>query len=121
MTAPEFTVRKMSYVMPYSAELVDEANHLGSALQDYLRNAMDPNAPKPTPPVDPGPNLAYLRLRDEVSDSPMLTELVELHAAEWIGYGETYRCTGDHSGDDYADWPCETVAIVATHRGVALS
>jgi hypothetical protein len=111
------TFRKYGSYVVVSEEVLAMAQEF----QNILATALDPNAPKPPPPVDPGPNPEYLRLLAAAEGNPLAVELLGLHAAEWTGYGDdSYRCSGDHNGDDYEYWPCETVAVVAGHLGVEL-
>lgn len=117
MSAQPIKVHKMVSYVPASEELMAEAGQLREA----FTRALDPNAPQPPPPVDPGPNPDYLRLVAAAADNPLAVDLLSLHSPEWTGYGDdSYRCTGDHNGDDYEYWPCETVAVVAHHLGVDL-
>jgi hypothetical protein len=120
------TVHKLgSYVI-----VSEEVLAMAQEFQNMLATALDPNAPKPPPPVDPGPNPDYIRLLDAAHDAARLnptalplTDLLTLHSPKWSGYGASYQCMGDmFSGYDAEppDWPCETVAVVAGHLGVDL-
>jgi hypothetical protein len=93
---------------------------------------MDPNAPKPPPPVDPGPNPDYARMLALVegpdsgwppAETRLLLALLKLHEPRWVGYGTRYECRGcEFQGyeAESPDWPCETVTVVAGHLGAEL-
>lgn len=69
---------------------------------------------------------AQRRLLRAVADDALLTELVKLHRPMAYGSRTAFdrypRCTAEFSGGDgeYIDWPCETVDVIARHRGVDL-
>lgn len=118
---PEIIVQQQAGWLPMSNEVMRDYESLAVPMLNLMRNAFDPDAPKPPPPVDPGPHPGYLRLVEAVAGDSLLAELVELHSPRWNGYGTGYRCTGDeYSGYDAEppDWPCETVGVIARHRGV---
>lgn len=120
MSKPKITVNKLGVHVVYPTALVEDMSEFGAA----LRAAIDPDAPKPPPPPDPGPPPLHARLLEAAADSPVLTELLTLHAPRWPGYGTRHDCTGDeYSGYDAEppDWPCETVAVVAHHLGVEIT
>lgn len=71
------------------------------------------------------PNPAYLRLLAAAEASPILLELVQLHATEpeyvrHDGSVSGWVCCGDDARDA-ADWPCSTIDVIARHLGVNLS
>ena len=130
MSDQPIKVHKMVSYVPASEELMAEAGQLREAFTRALDRALDPNAPQPPPPVDPGPNPDYHRLlaaavaRDRPpTEVRLLDALLTLHQPKWPGYGTGYRCDGcDFAGYEAepADWPCETVGVIAGHLGVQL-
>lgn len=123
---PQIEVTVHRHYLEVSAEVLADA----PLVQDLMR-VLDPNAPKRPPPTDPGPNPRHLALVEAVRAIPVLVELVELHQPHAVVYPKAdgmaphvdWHCEGEPPSGyewDYADWPCETVAVIAHHLGVSV-
>lgn len=124
MNEPQITVRKHTAVVLMNEEDAAEAE----ALAVHLRGVLDGSIKLP-PSFDPGPNPIWLRLMEAAAGQPLLTKLLELHTAKGVAWGKAdgmpphiaWQCMGDeYNGYDAepADWPCETVTVIADHLGV---
>jgi len=125
MSEPEITVTKATAFIQVPTEFFPDLEEFREA---FMATLTAPPTPCVKPP-DPGPHPGYLLLLESAGDNGVLRELLELHCPKAEVYPKAdgmaphihWHCEGEPPSGyewDYADWPCDTTAVIAKHLGV---
>jgi hypothetical protein len=104
-----------SALIPISQEAAADFADIRDSVRRLLNG--EPLPPPPPPPPTPAGHMALL---DTLRMDGVLRAVIELHTPHWSAWWHCEGCDLGIHAQDWPDWPCSTVQLIAEQLGVDL-